>query len=136
MTEQPTATSAALTPTPAGGAANLTRIRSVLAIAALATATVGVIVLLILLLSLYPSLRRTVQNLEAASAAAATATADFAAVSDYTAQNLADASADVNEAAANVRDAAEQFQRNSVDDSIVDAVIRLLREEAWRGNAR
>ena len=104
----------------------LRRVRSIAAIAALATTTVALVVLIIAMASLYPPLKRTVDNLEAASAAAATAAGDFAAISDATSQNLAETSVNLNQASVNFNTAAENLERNSEDDSLAEAIVEML----------
>ena len=107
----------------------LGRIRNIAAIAALVVGTAAAVVVIVLMVSLYPSLRRTVENLETASASAATAAADFAAVSDATAQALSETSVNLNEAAVNFKEASENFRQNSQDDSIAETILRLLNDE-------
>ena len=124
MTEQPDAGLAT------GIDHTLRRIRTGAAIAALSTTAIAVVVLLVLTVLLYPSLRRTVENLEMASAAAATTAADFAAISGPTAQNLADTSVNFNEAAVNFNQASENFRQNSLDDSIAATIVQLLTQES------
>ena len=114
---------------PVGAQPNLERARSIAAIVAMVTATGGIIVLIVLLLLLYPSARRTVQNLEIASAAAATASVDMARVSAGAAQDLTDASHNLNQAVLNFRAASENYLNNSRDDSIAETIIRAIREE-------
>ena len=102
------------------------RIKDIAIIAMLATVTATGITLMVILALLYPSLQRTVANLERASGAAAETAENFAAASAGVAEDLSQASGNINDTTANFNAASETFRLNSLDDSISETIIRLL----------
>ena len=120
--------------TPSARYWTLPRVRAVAAIALLGSMTVGVVILIVLLVSLYPSLRVTAQNLERVSEAMAVSAENLEDVSDEAALNLAETSANLNEAAANINNVSASLERNSVDDSIAETIIRLLEQSEQRNS--
>ena len=112
----------------------LQRVRAVAAITLLGSMTAGVIVLIVLMVSIFPSALTTAQNLERVSEAMAVSAENLADVSDEAALNLAETSANLNEAAMNINNASANFERNSVDDSIAETIIRLLEQSEQRNS--
>ena len=108
----------------------LLRIRNVAAIVALATTTVAVVALVVLMVSLYPSLRRTVQNLETASASAVQIAGEFSEVSESAAKDLSGAAGNINEASVNFRAASENLKDNSLDDTLAETIVQMLAGES------
>lgn len=116
------------------GRYDLQRTRTIAAIVLLGFMTVGVIVLIVLTVSVFPSVLATAQNLERVSEAMAVSAENLADVSDEAALNLVETSANLNQAAASINNASANFERNSVDDSIVETIIRLLEQSEQRNS--